>query len=269
MSDEKVYISAQQLLEDSLELGRQIIASGFRPNFIVGVWRGGTPVGITVQELLDFYGVETDHISIRTSSYSGLDERREGRVRVHGLGYLEQQMNAEDSLLIVDDVFDTGLSVKAIIDKLRRARAQEPAARSSRGDGVLQARQEPHRLRAGLPRPPHRRLARVPARDGGAEPDRDARAQAAPRPHRRRARRGGGAGEVRSVEMTNPRARSGVEGCAEGGTRRLGKTAALGGVGRGRGVPFPRRRLVEGEGVSSRPRLRGVASISRSRGWTP
>ena len=127
MSTDKVYISAQQLLEDSLELGRLIIASGFRPNFIVGVWRGGTPVGITVQELLDFYGIETDHISIRTSSYSGLDERREGRVRVHGLGYLEQQMNAEDSLLIVDDVFDTGLSVKAIIEKLgRRCRRNLP-----------------------------------------------------------------------------------------------------------------------------------------------
>ena len=127
MSTDKIYISAQQLLEDSLELGRLIIASGFRPNFIVGVWRGGTPVGITVQELLDFYGVETDHISIRTSSYSGLDERREGRVRVHGLGYLEQQMNAEDSLLIVDDVFDTGLSVKAIIEKLgRRCRRNLP-----------------------------------------------------------------------------------------------------------------------------------------------
>ena len=120
MAPDKVYISAQQLLEDSLELGRQVIASGFRPNFIVGVWRGGTPVGITVQELLDFYGIETDHISIRTSSYAGLDSRREGKVRVHGIGYLEQQMNADDSLLIVDDVFDTGLSVKGIIDKLER-----------------------------------------------------------------------------------------------------------------------------------------------------
>lgn len=124
---EKVFISPQRLYEDSLELGRQIIASGFKPDFIVGVWRGGTPVGITVQELLDFYGIHTDHISIRTSSYSGLDARREGRVRVHGLGYLEQQMNAEDSLLIVDDVFDTGLSVKAIIAKLkRRARKNLP-----------------------------------------------------------------------------------------------------------------------------------------------
>ncbi len=125
-TDEKVYISAQQLLEDSLELGRQILASGFRPNFIVGVWRGGTPVGIMVQELLDFYGVETDHISIRTSSYAGID-KRSGDVRVHGLSYLTKKMNAEDSMLIVDDVFDTGLSVKAIIDKMsERARKNLP-----------------------------------------------------------------------------------------------------------------------------------------------
>ena len=124
--DHKVYISAQQLLEDSLELGRQILASGFRPDYIVGVWRGGTPVGIMVQELLDFYGVETDHISIRTSSYTGIN-KRESKVRVHGLNYLTQKMNAEDSLLIVDDVFDTGLSVKAIMNKLKdRARKNLP-----------------------------------------------------------------------------------------------------------------------------------------------
>ena len=116
--DKKIYISAQQLLEDSLELGRQILVSDFRPNYIVGVWRGGTPVGIMVQELLDFYGVETDHISIRTSSYSGI-AKRENKVRVHGLNYLTSSMNAEDSLLIVDDVFDTGLSVKAILKKMK------------------------------------------------------------------------------------------------------------------------------------------------------
>jgi len=119
--DQKVYISAQQLMEDSLELGRQVLESGFRPNYIVGVWRGGTPVGIAVQELLDFYGIETDHISIRTSSYRGLQQRDEkNSVRVHGLSYLTRQMNFDDTLLIVDDVFDTGLSVKAIINYLQK-----------------------------------------------------------------------------------------------------------------------------------------------------
>ena len=127
-TDTKIYISAQQLMEDSLEVGRQVLESGFRPNYIVGVWRGGTPVGIAVQELLDFYGVETDHISIRTSSYQGMGRRDEkNAVRVHGLSYLTRQMNYDDSLLIVDDVFDTGLSVKAIIDYLQtRSRRNMP-----------------------------------------------------------------------------------------------------------------------------------------------
>ena len=49
----KTYINAQSLLEDSFRLGMQILESGFRPSFIVGIWRGGTPVGIAVQELLD------------------------------------------------------------------------------------------------------------------------------------------------------------------------------------------------------------------------
>ena len=57
---EKLFISAQQLLEDSFALGLDILDSGFRPDVIVGVWRGGTPVGIAVQELLDYFGVETD-----------------------------------------------------------------------------------------------------------------------------------------------------------------------------------------------------------------
>ena len=53
MSDnEKIYISADDLLRDSFQLALQVIESGFRPNFIVAVWRGGTPVGIAVQELM-------------------------------------------------------------------------------------------------------------------------------------------------------------------------------------------------------------------------
>jgi hypothetical protein len=114
---EKKYIGAQELLEDSVKLGAQILHSGFRPNFMVGVWRGGSPVGIVVQELLERYGVATDHISIRTSSYTGIGERSR-EVRVHGLGYLIRRMNAEDALLLVDDVFDSGNSLKAVLETL-------------------------------------------------------------------------------------------------------------------------------------------------------
>lgn len=116
---EKTYISAQQLLEDSFSLGKQILETDFRPNFIVAVWRGGTPVGIAVQEMLAFFKVESDHISIRTSLYSGID-KRQAQVRVHGLDYLINNMDHDDSLLIVDDVFDTGRSIGAIVDTLQK-----------------------------------------------------------------------------------------------------------------------------------------------------
>jgi len=123
---EKQYISAQELLLDSFQLGVEIIKSGFHPNFIVGIWRGGTPVGIAVQELLDYFGIKSDHIAIRTSAYEGIGKQRK-KIRVHGLEYIVESINAEDRLLIVDDVFDTGLSIQAVINALTsRCRKNTP-----------------------------------------------------------------------------------------------------------------------------------------------
>ncbi len=117
---EKVFISAQQLLEDSFDLALKVFESGFRPNYIVGVWRGGAPVGIAVQDLLQALGVDADHIAIRTSSYSAIG-KRDKQVKVHGLTYLIKRLESEDSLLIVDDVYDSGLSINQTIKELTRA----------------------------------------------------------------------------------------------------------------------------------------------------
>ena len=83
----KEFISAESLLRDSLALGMQIVRSGFRPTFLVGVWRGGAPIGIAVQEVLEFHGIECDHLAIRTSSYQGIDQQA-AQVHVHGIDYL-------------------------------------------------------------------------------------------------------------------------------------------------------------------------------------
>ena len=114
---DKHHITAQELLDDSFRLAHRIYDAGFRPNYIVGVWRGGTPVGIAVQELLKYKGVPTDHIAIRTSSYTGIEEQSD-EIRVHGLHYIVENVNADDSLLIVDDVFDSGRSINAIIQTI-------------------------------------------------------------------------------------------------------------------------------------------------------
>ncbi len=124
----KTYLDANLLLEMSFELGNIIMESGFRPTHIVGIWRGGAPIGIAVQELLEFRGVQCDHIAIRTSSYTAID-RQDPEVKVFALGYLVDTLRAEDRLLIVDDVFDSGRSIAAFIRELGiRCRRNMPAA---------------------------------------------------------------------------------------------------------------------------------------------
>jgi len=117
---EKLFIKADKLLEDSFKLAWEVYQSGYSPNYIIGVWRGGAPVGIAVQEFLDVLGVASDHIAIRTSYYTGID-KRDKKVRVYGLNYMIKKLQSKDSLLIVDDVHDTGLSIDQVISDLKEA----------------------------------------------------------------------------------------------------------------------------------------------------
>jgi len=127
---DKLFISESDLIEDSFRLGAKIYESGFRPDFIVGIWRGGSTVGIYVQECLQYLGVKTDHISIRTS-YQGLPSYQsmieDQSIEVHGLTYLLENLNHDDKLLIVDDVYSSGKSIEAVIEKLsKRAKRNLP-----------------------------------------------------------------------------------------------------------------------------------------------
>lgn len=126
------FIAANDLLQDSFQLAANIYEEGFEPDFLVGLWRGGSAVGIAVQEGLDYFGVKTDHIAIRTS-YSGTKNysqmvNKKDAIRVHGLEYLIENLGAHHSLLIIDDVYSTGSSVNAVINQLQqKTRRNMPA----------------------------------------------------------------------------------------------------------------------------------------------
>ena len=118
------FIAADDLLRDSFQLAANIFEAGFNPDFLVGLWRGGSAVGIAVQEGLDYFGVKTDHIAIRTSytgarSYSQMVDKAES-IRVHGLQYLLENLCAHHSMLIVDDVYSTGSSVNAVVNQMAK-----------------------------------------------------------------------------------------------------------------------------------------------------
>ncbi|MEM6806247.1 MAG: phosphoribosyltransferase family protein, partial [Bacteroidota bacterium] len=119
----KKFLDETKLIEDSFRLAVKIYESDFRPTFIVGLWRGGSSVGIYVQECLQNLGVKTDHISLRTSyrgqpTYNAMIQSPVEQIRVHGTQYLLENLNAEDKLLIVDDVFASGSNIKAVLNRL-------------------------------------------------------------------------------------------------------------------------------------------------------
>lgn len=120
----KRYITEVELLHDAYRLGVQIAQSGFRPSFIVGLWRGGSVAGIAVQECLQYLNIPTDHIAIRTSyrglaSYQQMVDNPETEIRIHGTQYLLDTLSHDDSLLIVDDVFSSGLTTSAVVRRLQ------------------------------------------------------------------------------------------------------------------------------------------------------
>jgi hypoxanthine phosphoribosyltransferase len=116
---DKRYINASELLEDSFRLAVKIRSSGFIPDLLVAIWRGGTPVGIAVHEYFKYMGNNPDHICIRAASYTGINQRNK-TVEITGLDYIYQHLSESQRLLIVDDVFDTGNSIKTLVSHLEK-----------------------------------------------------------------------------------------------------------------------------------------------------
>lgn len=134
MGPTRSFLTEQEVIDQSFRLGANIYASGFRPSFIVGLWRGGSAVGIYVQECLQTLGVVSDHIAIRTSYQGAPDYARQLHsatpdIQIHGTQYLLDTLSADDRLLIVDDVFATGRNMLAVLDHLKsRLRKNLPEA---------------------------------------------------------------------------------------------------------------------------------------------
>ena len=54
----KQFIEEEQLLEEAFKLAVTIYDSGFRPDFIVGIWRGGSTVGIYVRSVCSIWALK-------------------------------------------------------------------------------------------------------------------------------------------------------------------------------------------------------------------
>jgi len=119
---DKIYLSANELMLDSFRLGKQIADSGWRPDVLIALWRGGTPIGLAVHELLLYRGIPTLNMAIKCQSYDGIGKR--GDVVFEQAEALLATLRPTHRVLVVDDIFDSGHTAEAA-RKLIEPRASE------------------------------------------------------------------------------------------------------------------------------------------------
>jgi hypoxanthine phosphoribosyltransferase len=114
---EKSFLTPDQTRLDSYKLGQKVLASNFQPTHMVTFWRGGTFPACCVDEIIEYTGIEVDHVAIRTKRCKepGVFYNN---VQIFQLGYLVKVLESESKLLIVDDIFDSGLTIDAFINEL-------------------------------------------------------------------------------------------------------------------------------------------------------
>jgi len=108
----KTYIKPGALVRDSFVLAKQIYDSGFRPDILVVLWRGGTPVGIAVHEFLLYKGINTYHTVLKATSYTGIGERT--TVQIEHSESLLKIIKAKAKVLLIDDIFDSGSTIREL-----------------------------------------------------------------------------------------------------------------------------------------------------------
>jgi uncharacterized protein len=112
----KEFVTANDLARDSFALAKKIYDSGFRPDSLLVLWRGGTPVGIFIHEFLLYKGVRTYHSAVKAESYTGIDERVEPCI--DNLDGFLDRLTPSNQVLVVDDIFDTGCTLNMVRDIL-------------------------------------------------------------------------------------------------------------------------------------------------------
>ena len=120
-----VHVTPHEMLLHSFMLGKKLYDTGFRPKHAISIWRGGTTVGLGVEAAGPARWRRSIRTTIATEPYTGVGQQ--GEVVCKVLELVIQAICREDGLLLIDDVYETGQTIGAIIETLRRqARANFP-----------------------------------------------------------------------------------------------------------------------------------------------
>ena len=120
---QKRYLSANDYLHDTWKLAASVRASGWKPDILIALWRGGAPVGVALHEFFKVAGWPVQHIPLKCASYTGVGANAGEVVFTHG-DLVFSMLRAGDRVLVVDDVFDTGKTAAAVKARINAVGAE-------------------------------------------------------------------------------------------------------------------------------------------------
>ena len=119
LTDGKYYLDARDYLRDMWRLARQVLDSGWRPEVLLALWRGGAEVGVAVHEFLKVHGLSLMHMPIKCFSYTGIGTSS-SEVKFEHAQPVFDAIAAGTKVLVLDDVFDTGRTAVAVREQLEK-----------------------------------------------------------------------------------------------------------------------------------------------------
>lgn len=94
-----------------LSIYRQMQANNYTPDSIIGLLRGGV---VPARIFADYFGILLDFFALDVKLYDGIGVTKEEPI----IRYAFKKKDLTGNILIVDDIFDSGRTMRAVVEHL-------------------------------------------------------------------------------------------------------------------------------------------------------
>ena len=116
----KQFISADRFMKECFLLANKVYLSGYKPDIVLGIWRGGSIPAIVVHEFLRFRRIDVQSAVITIKSYVDIGKQSD-KIELDISKKVMSDLRESNNILIVDDILDSGRTMKVLLEKLKRS----------------------------------------------------------------------------------------------------------------------------------------------------
>ncbi|MCI1209224.1 MAG: phosphoribosyltransferase [Treponema sp.] len=115
----KEFLTYDTVRNDALKIAHRIYNDGFTPDVIYTSLRGGAYMANVISEYFrivrkDYHPVL--YAAVVARSYSDIRQRE--KVMIDGWTYAPDHLRHGDKVMLVDDIYDTGLTINSLVEQL-------------------------------------------------------------------------------------------------------------------------------------------------------